>query len=151
MKALSHGFALLRLLALVFVLAGVATWAMAAKTYSDNGDGTVTDPTTGLVWMRCSMGQVWDGTTCTGEAKTYTFDEANALTGKVTFAGKGDWRLPNIRELLTIVDRSVDRPAIDMVAFPNTSASDFWSASADSGSSEILIRLGGISIFSELR
>ena len=129
MKALSHGFALLRLLALVFVLAGVATLAMAAKTYSDNGDGTVTDPTTGLVWMRCSMGQDWDGTTCTGTANTTTFDGANSLTGKVTFAGKSDWRVPNISELQTIVDQSVINPAIDSVAFPNTPSSSFWSAS----------------------
>jgi hypothetical protein len=56
----------LRWLALVFVLIGTVSPALAAKTYSDNGDGTVTDPTTGLTWMRCSMGQTWNGTTCTG-------------------------------------------------------------------------------------
>jgi len=48
----------------------------------------------------------------------------------VTFAGHNDWRLPNIRELQTIVDRSVYDPAIDTAAFPNTPASLFWSASA---------------------
>ena len=131
MKTLSHGFDWLRLLAFVLLFMGIAGYAMAAKTYSDNGDGTVTDPTTGLVWMRCAMGQVWDGTTCTGTAGTYTFDQANALTGTVTFAGQGDWRLPNIRELQTIVDRSVFNPAIDKAAFPNTPASFFWSASAN--------------------
>jgi hypothetical protein len=102
-----------------------------AKTYSDNGDGTVTDPTTGLTWLRCSMGQTWDGKTCTGTAGTYTFDQANALTSMVRFAGQNDWRLPNIRELLTIVDRSKYFPAIDPIAFPATSSSVFWSASAD--------------------
>ena len=40
-------------LALACLLAGAASSALAAKTYSDNGDGTVTDPTTGLQWMRC--------------------------------------------------------------------------------------------------
>jgi len=120
-------------LALLAFMLGVSVSALAAKTYSDNGDGTVTDPTTGLVWMRCSMGQDWDGMTCTGTAKTYTFDEANALT--VTFAGQSDWRVPNIRELQTIVDRSVISPAIDKVAFPNTPASNFWSASAYAGNS----------------
>ena len=135
MNPLSRIFTLLRWLALAFVLVGTVSPALAAKTYSDNGDGTVTDPTTGLVWMRCSMGQIWDGTTCTGTAKSFTFDGANALTGKVTFAGKSDWRLPNIRELQTIVDRSVFNPAIDKAAFPNTSASNFWSASAYAGGS----------------
>ena len=124
---------LVRCLALLALMLGLSVSALAAKTYSDNGDGTVTDPTTGLVWMRCSMGQDWDGMTCTGTAKTYTFDEANALT--VTFAGQSDWRVPNIRELQTIVDRSVVDPAIDEAAFPNTRTSNFWSASAYAGSS----------------
>ena len=117
-------------LALACLLAGAASSALAAKTYSDNGDGTVTDPTTGLQWMRCSMGQTWDGTTCTGTASTYTWDQAVALTNAVPFAGQSDWRLPNIRELQTILDRSVYSPSIDPAAFPNTPASYFWSASA---------------------
>ncbi len=120
----------LRWLALACLFAGAASSSLAAKTYSDNGDGTVTDPTTGLIWMRCSMGQTWDGTTCTGTASTHTFDQANALTGTVTFAAHSDWRLPNIRELTTLADRSRSNPAIDINAFPNTPAQKFWSASA---------------------
>jgi len=135
MNPLSQRFSLLaflRWLALIVILASSISPALAAKTYTDNGDGTVTDPTTGLQWMRCSMGQTWDGvnSTCTGTASTYTFDQANALTGTVTFAGQSDWRLPNIRELQTIVDRSVVFPAIDLKVFPNTSTALFWSASA---------------------
>ncbi len=100
------------------------------KTYADNGDGTVTDPTTGLVWMRCAMGQTWTGSTCSGTATAYTWDQAVALTNKATFAGKSDWRLPNIRELQTIVDRAmVKRPTLDTTAFPNAPVSVFWSGS----------------------
>lgn len=119
----------LRWLAVVCLFAGAASSAFAAKTYTDNGDGTVTDPTTGLQWMRCSMGQTWDGTTCTGTASTYTWDQANALSNMVTFAGYSDWRLPNIRELQTIVDRSVFGPAIDSGTFPNAPNWNFWSNS----------------------
>ncbi|PIQ50688.1 MAG: hypothetical protein COW02_18920 [Comamonadaceae bacterium CG12_big_fil_rev_8_21_14_0_65_59_15] len=126
----THFGTLLRWVILALVMLGVASPAMAAKTYTDNGDGTVTDPTTGLQWMRCSMGQTWDGvnSTCTGTASTYTFDQANALTGTVTFAGQSDWRVPNIRELQTIVDLSVYNPAIDLVAFPATPSSNYWSS-----------------------
>ena len=114
--------------------ASVPTTTVVSKTYTDNHDGTVTDSTTGLVWMRCAMGMVWDGKTCTGTASTYTFDQANALTGTTTFAGQSDWRMPNIRELQTVVDRSVYNTSIDKVAFPNTSPwRFFWSASANSG------------------
>jgi len=104
---------------LLFLLA--PSHALAAKTYSDNGDGTVTDPTTGLTWMRCAMGQTWDGAaaTCTGTASSYTYDQAVALTGTVSFAGHSDWRLPNIRELQTIVDLTVYNPAIDRKVFTN--------------------------------
>lgn len=132
MHALSQIFTLftwLRCLAFMAMLLGAANLALAAKTYSDNGDGTVTDPTTGLVWMRCALGQTWNGATCTGTTSNYTFDQANALTGMVTFAGQSDWRLPNIRELQTIVDRTVRNPAIDSKAFPATPATVFGSAS----------------------
>ncbi len=128
MSTLIRTFRALALLALL-VIAGLSGNAFAAKTYPDNGDGTVTDPTTGLTWMRCSMGQTWSGSTCTGTVSTYTWDQANALTGTVTFAGQSDWRLPNIRELTTIVDLSVFDPAIDQRAFPVTPGSDFWSGS----------------------
>lgn len=91
------------LASLIAVLCFAATPALAV-TYSDNGDGTVTDPTTGLMWMRNYAG-------------TYTWDQAMALAGTVSFAGHSDWRLPNIRELQSIVDRSKNRPAIDDSAF----------------------------------
>ncbi len=117
--------------------------------------GTVTDPKTGLTWMRCAMGQTWTGSTCTGEASTYTFDQANALTGTVTYAGQSDWRLPNIRELQTIIDWSVGSPAIDSVAFPNTIINTptlgyFWSSSLDVSNARFAwyanFRSGGISL-----
>ncbi len=125
----SSVFGWFRWLALACLLSGAASSALAAKTYTDNGDGTVTDTTTGLQWMRCAVGQTWSGSTCTGTASTYNWAQANALTGTVTYAGQSDWRLPNIRELQTIVDPARYNPAIDTAAFPNTPASYFWSAS----------------------
>jgi len=105
----------------------------AAAGYSDNGDGTVTDSGTGLVWMRCAIGQAWSGSSCDGSASSHTWDQANAITGTVAFAGQSDWRLPNIRELTLLTDRSRYNPAIDVNAFPNTPAALFWSASSFSG------------------
>ena len=116
----------MRWLALACLLAGAANSSLAAKTYSDNGDGTVTDPTTGLIWMRCSMGQTWDGTTCTGTASNYVW----APNVTATFAGHSDWRVPNIRELQTIVNRAVPNIALDVDVFPNSASSYFWSSSA---------------------
>jgi len=117
---------------LLVVLLGLAVLSPAANAtpnYTVNSDSTVSDSTTGLTWMRCSLGQTWDGSTCTGNATGYTWANAVALTS--SFASHNDWRLPNIRELQTIVDRTTYNSAINATVFPNTPASHFWSASAD--------------------
>ncbi|MBJ6938275.1 DUF1566 domain-containing protein, partial [Vibrio cholerae] len=91
-----------------------ATLATTPNTaFNDNGDGTVTHHTTGLIWQRCSLGQSWDGTDCTGEATTFTWEEALAAAAQHTFAGRNDWRLPNKNELVSIVEYRCYRPAIN--------------------------------------
>jgi hypothetical protein len=96
--------------------------------YIDNGDGTVTDVETGLMWMRCSLGQTWDGTTCRGEPGQHRLSRAKRLRPK--FAGHNDWRVPNIDELESLIDPNRTNPAIDILAFPNTPVF-FWSSSPD--------------------
>ena len=101
--------------------------------FIDNGDGTVTHRITGLTWMRCAVGMTWDGSTCTGTASAYTWDQATKLTSN--FANKSDWRLPSIAELNTIVERGYD-PAINNTIFPNDSGSIVWSGSPSAGKSD---------------
>lgn len=125
---------------LIAVLCLIVKPALAV-TYTDNGDGTVTDPTTELTWMRCSVGQEWTGSTCTGMVGAHTWDQAVLLPGTVTFAGHSDWRLPNIRELESIVDRSVFDPATDAAAFPPTS-SYFWSSTPNAEDSSAAWAVG---------
>lgn len=119
----------LRSLALATALLG-AVGAACARGYTDHQDGTVTDSATGLQWMRCAQGQTWTGSTCSAGPARYTWAQATALSGSVSFAGHNDWRLPNIRELLSLVDRAAGNPAIDPVAFVDAPSGSFWSASA---------------------
>ena len=77
--------------------------------YQANADGTAKDLETGLIWMRCSVGQEWNGKTCTGEAKAFNWEEAKAI--RLEFAGYTDWRLPSIEELRTLVYCSNGKPA----------------------------------------
>lgn len=115
------------------------------------GDGTVVDKRTGLQWMRCSVGQGWTGTTCSGELDKYKWQQANAVGG--SFAGHSDWRLPTRFELETLVycssgkdkgrkseaklfylnwcDGNYQKPAIVQKAFPNTTDDFYWSSSPD--------------------
>lgn len=100
-----------------------------ALDYSDNGDGTIKDPNTGVTWMRCSWGQTWTGSVCAGTPKVYTFDRALDLNGKVSFAGYNDWRVPSVAELrgIVIVDMTRPGPSINEIAFPNTPTHGYWS------------------------
>lgn len=78
--------------------------------YQDNGDGTVTDLSTGLMWQQADdgVGRNWE--------------EALAYAEDLELAGYADWRLPNARELQSILDytrsmQATGSPAIDPVFY----------------------------------
>jgi hypothetical protein len=95
--------------------------------YNDNGDGTVTHLPTGLVWKRCIEGTNWNGSICTYKSsddilvsQEETLDKASASA----FAGKADWRVPNIKELRSLVEECRQNPAINEKIFPETCSVD---------------------------
>lgn len=113
--------------------AGSENTAITATTpsadFTDNGDGTVTHHTTGLIWQRCSLGQSWDGVNCTGEATNFTWKQALAAGAQNTLAGFSDWRLPNKNELTSIVEYRCWNPAVNNQQFPHTPSGWYWSSS----------------------
>lgn len=107
--------------------------------YIENGDGTVTDTKTDLMWMQCSEGQV--GPKCEGQVQKYMWDLAMSLPVHLNqrggFAGYSDWRLPSAQELHSLV-RLDERPTICSEAFPNTPVDMFWSSTpVDAGGKEV--------------
>jgi hypothetical protein len=70
-----------------------AQYAGAQPSYVDNGDGTVTDLNTGLMWQKTPGDKV-------------TFAQAVAGAESFNLAGYGDWRLPTIKELYSLIDFS---------------------------------------------
>jgi hypothetical protein len=90
--------------------------------FKDNGDGTVTDEATGLMWMKVDSGELKAGKNKDGKLN---WQEALSWAEDLEYAGYSDWRLPNVKELQSIVDytRSPDTTnsaAIDPV-FQTTS------------------------------
>lgn len=90
-----------------------AVLAGTTRSYTDNGDGTITDNVTGLMWEKLSDdGSIHDWN------DVYTWYDAfnvkiAALNSGGGFAGHTDWRLPNRFELDTLVDLGRVGPAID--------------------------------------
>jgi hypothetical protein len=98
-----------------------------------NSDGTATDNTTGLMWMRCSLGQVWDGKICNGKPASFVWADALKAAAGHEFAGYSEWRLPNKNELESIVEGRCFSPAINISVFPATPAVYYWSSSPYAG------------------
>jgi hypothetical protein len=90
--------------------------------FIDNGDGTVSDFATGLMWeQKTDDGGLQD------KDNTYSWQEALSYCENLSLAGHSDWRLPNRNELQSIVDYYRYNPSIDTTFFPNTS-SEYWTS-----------------------
>jgi hypothetical protein len=88
--------------------------------FHNNGDGTVTDMTTGLIWQQDEpLKKPW----------------ANALSycSGLSLGDSDDWRLPNIRELESLADETRLDPAIHTF-FPNAYAANYWSSTTNANS-----------------
>src|SRR5262245_12016627 len=122
-----------------------ATQAGATLTYTDNGDGTITDNNTKLMWEKKSDdGSIHD------KDNVYSwfnaFDVHVATLNATNFAGFNDWRVPNVKELLSIVNYALAGGATPKVSpeFDNsctagatvlsgscTAASRYWSSTTN--------------------
>lgn len=99
-------------------------------------NGTAADQRTGLMWDQCTWGQ--GGAACaSGAAGTLSWQLAlgvPAVANASQYKGYSDWRLPNIKELRSLVEVCRKAPTINDIVFPNTSGLDylsslFWSSS----------------------
>jgi len=113
------------------------------RTFTNNGDGTITDDGSGLMWeAKC------DGPNCDplhDKDTSYTWDEAFTLhvatLNSESFAGYTDWRVPNITELHSLVNYEMVSPSAydafntcatncDVTSCSCTVSSDYWSSTS---------------------
>ena len=88
--------------------------------------GTAIDKKTGLEWMRCAAGRTWNGAACAGGAISRNWQQALNLAEAATFAGHDDWRLPNLKELMSIVEVACTNPSLNAKVFFDPAY--YWSA-----------------------
>ena len=116
--------------------------AGSTLSYVDNGDGTITDLNTGLTWEKKS-----DDGTIHDRDTTYVWSDAFAIfiagLNSMAFAGHTDWRLPNAKELQSIMSYETSNPSVDpafntacvpgctVLTCSCTKAADHWSASTN--------------------
>ena len=113
--------------------------SLSIQRFQDNGDGTVTDLESKLVWMRCADGQKWGDQRCVGAAQAYVWSEAQRHATRISRDGTAfynDWRVPSLRELATITDRGCKNPRTNLAVFPDTPAAPFWSSTPRVGNAE---------------
>jgi hypothetical protein len=83
--------------------------------YLLNGNGTVTDTVTSLMWQQTDGGEM-------------TIENAQLYCDTLTLGGYTDWRLPNCHELFSILNHDKVNPAIDTIYFTKTLAEYWWSS-----------------------
>ena len=71
------------------------------NSFTDNRNGTITDQATGLTWMKVDSGKLKAGVKGDGKLN---WEEALSWSENLEYAGHKDWRLPNVKELQSIVD-----------------------------------------------
>ena len=89
-----------------------------ANHFTDNGNGTITDNLTQLIWQK------------NPNITAQTWDSALAYAENLSLASATDWRLPNIKELQSLNDDSVTNPSANTTFFPSIGIHNYWSSTS---------------------
>jgi hypothetical protein len=122
-------------LLLVAATLGLAQTTTPPRFSVVNNGQEVVDNKTGLTWRRCAEGMVvsTDLSNCQGTATVALHEDALNIARTANVAAVG-WRLPNVKELNSILNRDLQGATIDAVAFPSTLQGTFdyfWSSTPD--------------------
>jgi hypothetical protein len=142
MRHLTKKLMALALFAALILFPAAETWA--EPRFTDNGDGTVTDNLTDLVWLKdanCFGQKNWNN------ASAYSL--ANGQCGLTDGSEAGDWSLPNSHELFSLIDDSQFNPALPSGhPFTGVQAGPYWfrptSADIEKGARGINMSQGNV-------
>ncbi len=90
--------------------------ATIANHFTDNGDGTITDNLTQLIWQK------------TPNSTAQTWEQALAYAEGLTIGSSSDWRLPNIKELQSLNNELATNPSVFAPYFSSLGIHNYWSS-----------------------
>lgn len=109
-----------------FIFFSLST-SIFSKDFIDK-DFYVIDLRKKVEWLKCSAGQIWNNGTCEGMPVKLTLEEAQSLTTQLDNEFGGKWRLPNKRELLSLICKKCKGSKINQDIFPATPGEPFWTS-----------------------
>ena len=118
----------LRLTVISWVLILTATISYSSESRFVVKDHIVIDLEHQIEWLRCSVGQRWDGSKCSGKIVNLSLDLVPEAINIANEQLGGNWRLPSKAELTSIVCKSCPSPKINAKIFPNTDNAPYWTS-----------------------
>lgn len=94
----------------------ITTPTILPNHYTDNGDGTITDNVTQLVWQKVP------------NPNLFNWEQAITYAEGLTLASASDWRLPNIKELQSLNIESTSSPSVNTTFFSTIGVHNYWSS-----------------------
>jgi len=94
------------------------TTTFSVTHLTDNGDGTINDNQTGLMWQKVSP------------STKMSWEDALVYANNFSIAGYSDWRLPDVKELQSINDITLSNPSVSPVLFTGINTGNFWSSTS---------------------
>lgn len=111
-----------------------AHYGPGTMSFSNNGNGTVTDNNTGLMWeLKTAEDNNVNYSNPNDADNNYSWENAQSAVddlNAMNYAGRSDWRLPTAEELGTLLDLSKDQPGpvIDTNFFTHCKPGNYWTA-----------------------
>ena len=116
----------LRLVALCFTLTLISSYSYASDSRFMTKEHIIVDLERKIEWLRCSVGQRWDGSKCSGNIVNLSLDIVPEAIKLANEQLGGKWRLPSKNELSSIVCKECPSPKINKEIFPNTDNAPYW-------------------------
>ena len=97
---------------------GIFIPQVISNHFTDNGNGTITDNVTNLLWQKIHS------------TDSLSWEQSLTYADTATIGGYTDWRLPNIKELQSINDENLINPSVNNAFFSNVGVNKFWSSTS---------------------